>query len=67
MVASNEGIMIFHSIECQTINPSLRRGILSLEISVLEFYQLIPIGYYQSVHVVVLFPGVVGYATEPIC
>lgn len=26
-----------------------------------------PIGYYQSVHVVVVFPGVVGHATEPIC
>lgn len=67
MVASNEGIMIFHSIEYQTINPSPRRGILSFEIFVLECDQLVPIGDDQAVHVVVIFPGIVGHATEPIC
>lgn len=67
MVASNEGIMIFHSIEYQTINPSPWRGILSFEIFVLECDQLVPIGDDQAVHVVVIFPGIVGHATEPIC
>ena len=67
MVASNEGIVISHSIEYQTINPPPMARDLSFEIFVLEFDQLVPIGDDQAVHVVVVFPGIVGHATEPIC
>ena len=41
--------------------------VMSFEIFVFEFDQLVPIGDYQSIHVVVVFPGVVGHASEPIC
>ena len=40
---------------------------MSFEIFVLEFDQLVPIGDDQAVHVVVVFPGIVGHASEPIC
>lgn len=40
---------------------------MSFEIFVFEFDQLVPIGDYQSIHVVVVFPGVVRHASESIC
>lgn len=37
------------------------------EIFVLECDQLVPISDYQSVHVVVVFPCIVGHASKLIC